>query len=276
MKIPNPKGLLSIGKAFTLAHRPELLFGASIVSTVAAVISAARGGYEAHGIIHNENVQRMAEGLPLTTKKEEIKLTWLCYLPAAGLAGAAIGSTTGLHLVHVKEKKALAAAALMAIDEIKNEANDYKEKVLEIVNDDKKTHEEKSQEVEELTSRDFEPYSSEIMETDGLYPCYDDYANRAFRSNREHIRRAANVVIAEAMKTGKANLNLFYEELDMTPSQLGHQVGWTKEDVRGYSGKDAMEFVQFGMTELPDGSAATACWFREAPTSDYEARVRPV
>lgn len=288
-KLPNVRGFLSVGKAFTMAHRPELLFGASIASTVAAVVMAAKGGYEARGIIEKESVRRWTDavdglevgsiersaviaGVPDLTLKEKVSLTWICYLPAAGLTGAALGSTVGLHLVHVKDKKAIAAAALMAIDEIKNEANDYKEKVLDIVTDNGATDDEKRARIEELTPEAGWNTADVILESH-QYWCFDDLANRPVKTNRDLIRRAGEVLLAEINKTGKGDLNLFYDELDLAPSQMGSSLGWTKEDVQGYGGKKGMEFISFGLTDLPNGGSAVAFWFREPPTTDFQERA---
>lgn len=270
MKLPNIAGLAGVGKAFVMANRPEILFGASVVATVAAVVAAARGGYKSGQQVLIEEVGGAAKIKELTNK-EKASLTWMNYLPAAGLTASALGSTTGLHLVHVKEKKALAATALMAMEEVKKEAKDYKEKALEFVKDDSMTPEEKQDAIDALELP--HPTTSEFRTGDGYYACWDDLANRSLRSNQDMIRRATQVLLTEIEKEGHGNLNIIYEELDMEPSQLGSQMGWTKEDVQGYGGTKGMEFVCFGLTNLSDGSPAVSFWFREPPTSDYEARA---
>lgn len=277
-KIPNVKGVGSITKAFVMANRPELLFGASIVSTVSAVVTAGFAGYKSgqqvlkaeYAHIDLDSPERKDRVLDV---KEKIQLTWLNYLPAAGLTGAALGATTGLHLVHVKEKKAIAAAALMAIDEVKNQANDYKEDVLKILDDEDKTTEEKSQAIEELEpERGWE--TSDVMLKESGYWMWDDLANRPLKSTRDLVRRASEVLLSEINKVGYADLNLFYEEVDLSPSQMGSSVGWTKEDVAGFGGKKGMEFVAFGLTDMPNGEAAVAFWFREPPTTDFQERAK--
>lgn len=274
MNIPNLSGLtklVGIGKAFVMANRPELLFGASVTATIGSVIMAARGGYQARGLIIDAE---MDKGGPLQLK-EKVQLTWLCYMPAAITTLGAVGATTGLHLVHVQEKKALATAGLAALNEARGELTAYKEKALALIEDDEKSADEKKQELEAVSSwREDVPWSSEFTPSDGTYQCWDDLANRPFRSNKELIRRASEVLLAEIHKHGKANLNLMYDELGMSESQLGQQLGWAREDVQGYGGKDGLDFVQFSLTEMPDGSSATAFWFREAPTSDYETRAK--
>ena len=226
IKLPNVRGLMTIGKAAVAAHRPEILFGASVASTLGAVVMAAKGGYESGRQVADAEIEKVTQDLSLVavneferavkdeknklTSKEKIQLTWLNYLPAAGLTAGALGSTTGLHIVHVKEKKAIATAALMAIDEVKNQANDYKEDVMKIVKDDSLTHAEKAEAVEELVP-EYGWDTSDVVLPDGLYWCYDDLANRPVKSNREYIRRAGEVLLNEINRTGHANLNVFYE-----------------------------------------------------------------
>jgi hypothetical protein len=79
VKIPNPTGLISLGKAFIQANRPELLLGASIVSTVSGVILAARGGYKSGQQVLQQEIDTKTE----MTTREKAKLTWINYLPAA-------------------------------------------------------------------------------------------------------------------------------------------------------------------------------------------------
>lgn len=220
IKLPNIKGLMTIGKAAVAAHRPEILFGASVASTLGAVVMAAKGGYESGRKIE----QIETAELRVIPVKEKIQLTWLNYLPAAGLTAGALGATTGLHLVHISEKKAIAAAALMAIDEIKNEANDYKEQVLEIVSDDKKTHEEKKEEVEEVSNR--------VFNTDGelseLYLIRCPITGRDIWSNKARIEEAM-VEVGNCMNASSmASLNTFWEQAGWGRLEgLGEELGWS-------------------------------------------------
>src|SRR5690348_4725881 len=116
----------SVGKAVMAAHRPEILLGTSLVSTVAGMVTAARAGYKSGqqvmAVEYNLEGQDKTEVLSV---KEKTQLTWINYLPSAGIGMAALGATTGLHIVHVKDKKAMAAAALMAIEEVRKNADDY-------------------------------------------------------------------------------------------------------------------------------------------------------
>lgn len=290
MKIPNITGftkVVGIGKAFVMANRPELLFGASVVSTVASVVLAAKGGYEAGQKVSHEEIERITQNLsdgamkeyeffvqevaPLTFQ-EKAALTWKSYIPAAAATVTALGSTTGLHLVHVKEKKALATAGLAALNEAREEIQAFKEKAIELIEDETKTVEEKKEELEALEADDVD-WTSEVFLRDGKYLFLDDYSGRTFESNRELVRRASEVLVGEIQRHGKANLNLFYDEIGISETQMGLDSGWAREDVEGFGGSGNAEFIKFGVSELPTGESAVAIWFPIAPTTDYDVRA---
>lgn len=223
MKLPNVTGLFKLGKAFTMAHRPELLFGASIVSTVSAVVAAGVGGYKSGQQVMKAEYPQYdyldAEHFPLSPK-QKVQLTWLNYLPAAGLTAGALGSTTGLHIVHIKEKKALAAAALMAIEEIRGEAEAYKDEILEVVSDPDKKPSEKVKAIE----KGLENTDGEVGER---YLIRDPITGRDIWANKAQIEEAI-VEVGNIMNgSGDASLNNFWEQAGWGRLPLGDEMGWS-------------------------------------------------
>lgn len=228
-KMPNVKGLASIGKAFVMANRPEILFGASIVSTGAAVVLAAKGGYESGQQVLRAEYDELdlvsPEGktTPLTTK-DKVQLTWVNYLPAAGATAASMGSITGLHLVHIKEKKALAAAALMAIEEIRNETEEYKERLIETVKGE--LTEKQGDKVDAALEK------NGLVNTDGeveeLFLVRDPITGRDIWSNKVRIEEAM-VEVGNCMNASShASLNTFWEQAGWGRlNDIGEQLGWS-------------------------------------------------
>jgi hypothetical protein len=255
VKLPNFKGLAVLGKAVVAAHKPEILFGTSIVSTVSAVVLAARGGYKS-GIQVAEHVVGSEIDTSVVPVKEKIQLTWINYLPAAGATGAALGSTTGLHLVHIKEKKALAAAALMAIDEVRTQAESYKDEVLEIVGDSSKTHEEKEKEVTEASDRLLSP----MVDADQLYLVRDELTGRSFYATENKIQNAVNEVNS-LLNTRDVDLNTFYVWAGVPEIQDGEEIGWNNRDFITVKWEDS---------HLADGRPVRAFTFRPKPKSGYD------
>ena len=222
MKIPNIKGLFNVSKAVVVAHRPELLFGASIVSTLAAVGLAGKAGYESgQQVLKAENPSIDWDNNVPENKldaKEKLRLTWLNYLPAAGATIGALGSTTALHIVHVNEKKAIAAAALMAIDEVRNEANDYVEQVKEIVTGEGKPS-EKVKEIESISAGS----DGEVAEK---YLVRDPITGRDIWANKAQIEEAIIEVGNCLNASSECSLNNFWGWAGWGRLSLGDELGW--------------------------------------------------
>lgn len=239
IKLPNVKGIVLLGKAAVAAHRPEILFGASIASTIGAVVAAARGGYQSgqqvlkaeFSDLDLESPEGRAQSL---TVKEKIQLTWMNYLPAAGLTAGALGSTTGLHIVHIKEKKAIAAAALMAIDEVKQQASTYVEDVKKAIEENVEMTDEQKDKVNESLlekSADRNGGTALVQSTDGeveeLFLVRDPVTGRDIWSNKARIEEAIVEVGNLINGSGEASLNNFFEQAGWGRVDLGENLGWS-------------------------------------------------
>lgn len=224
MKLPNISGLFGLGKAMVAANRPEILFGTSLVTTVAAVVAAGRGGYKSGYTVAEENVKREAVGETKLDHKDIAKLTWLNYLPAAGLTGGALGATTGLHLVHVKEKKQLAAIAVLAIEEGKKEAAKYKDEMLETVGL------AKSEDPKELDRAAKKAGVVKVEHSDGeleeLYLVRDVATGRDIWSNKNRIEEAV-LMINQALANDDVEINQFYKLAGFGTIPSGEELGWS-------------------------------------------------
>lgn len=257
MKLPNVKGLVGLSKAFVMAHRPELLFGASVVSTVSAVVASGFAGYKSGQQVLKAEFPAMDFDVKEVNLdvKQKLQLTWLNYLPAAGLTAGALGSTTGLHLVHIQEKKALAAAALMAIEEIRNEAIDYKQQILEIVEDPEKKPAAKVKEVEEVANRAL------MVDADQLYLVKDEFTGRTFYATENKIQNSVNEVNS-LLNTRDVELNSFYVWSGVPEIQDGDEYGWNAGDFITVKWEDH---------HLDDGRPVRAFTFQPKPRKGYEA-----
>lgn len=236
MKLPNlsnMKGLAQIGKTFVAARRPEILFGASITATVGAVVLAARGGYQARGII-DEHILKQEIDTSSLTPQQKMNLTWHCYTPAAITTLGALGSTTGLHLVHVKEKKAIATTALAALEEVKTQAKQYAEDLAESIQENVElTDEQKAAVQNSLNEKnaDRNGGAALVQNTDGeveeLYLVRDPITGRDIWSSKVRIEEAivemGNIINASDC----ASLNNFYEQAGWGRVDQGENLGWS-------------------------------------------------
>lgn len=227
INLPNVKGLVVLGKTFIMANRPEILFGASITATLASVGLAAKGGYEAGQKV----MQAEHPDLDLTDPipehqldlKQKASLTWLCYAPAAVTTIGALGSTTGLHIVHISEKRALAQAALGAIEEVKKESKAYIDSLEKSVDENAgpKTADKIREGVREGVP--------EWMIDEKLYLVQDEFTGRTFYSNETRLMSAVNEVNKKINKDGECDLNTFYMWAGVEEIDRGVEHGWSGE-----------------------------------------------
>lgn len=264
MKLPNIKGFVQIGKAAVAARRPEILFGTSVVSTVGAVVLAARGGYKSGQEVMREEyaIPEAAKKVKDLSTKEKFDLTWVNYLPAAGAGVVSLGSTTGLHIVHVKEKKALAATAMAAIEEIRTQAAEFeKEHTVGVM-----SNEEKQKVLEERAEKTpiGEGNNSHIQDSSGfleeLYLVRDGKTGRDIWSNQRRIEEAVQNINDFIQKHGDCDLNSFYSNAGFELLPDGDDWGWSGD------------FVELAWDEVKrdDGRPVRRFKFRRAPEMGYD------
>lgn len=250
-------GAFSIGKAFVAANRPEILFGTSVVSTLGAVVMAARGGYKSGQEVL---LKEQAESRILPTK-EIAKLTWINYLPAAGATLGSIGSTTGLHLVHVQEKKQLAAAALIAIDQVKKEGEVLRKDITDQLgistSDDPKDLDKaaKKSGVAKVVHRD-----GEIEE---MWLVRDRKTGRDVYSNKLRIEEAVINLNRQLAQGEDVDLNTFYGFAGFETVPEGDDYGW--------NGGEAVEIQWLQGETRDDGRPTKPFAFRPEPKENYDA-----
>jgi len=266
MKLPNIKGFVGLGKAVVAANRPEILFGTSMVTTVAAVVAAARGGYKSGQQVLQAELDVTDEELTALKKqslekKDIAKLTWLNYLPAAGLTGGALGATTGLHLVHVKEKKQLAAIAVLAIEEGKKEAAKYKQEVLETVGLST------SEDPKELDKAAKKAGVAKVVHSDGeleeLYLVRDRKTGRDIYSNRTRIEEAMIDLNNQLIHGEAIDLNSFYGYAGFASVPEGDDYGW--------EGGERVEVTWLNNEVRDDGRPVRVFSFRPEPKENYDS-----
>jgi hypothetical protein len=259
IKMPNFSGLVSMGKTLIMSHRPELLFGASVTATVVSVGLAAKGGWDARGKVDEANEKRLVNDEPKLTTKEQVQLTWLCYMPATISTLGALGSTTGLHLVHIQEKRALAQAAMVAIEETKQAVKQFEKENIGVV-----SSEEKSKLLEERAEKTpvgeegaaHQEYSDGFVEE--MYLVRDAKTGRDIWSNVNRIEEALLHVNNRIAKDGDCELNEFYSRagFDLTPD--GDDWGWSGEFVE----------VTWDSTVRDDGRPVRRFTFRKDPAKE--------
>lgn len=259
MKIPNLKGLAGVAKTFVMANRPELLFGTSIAATLGSVVLAAKGGYDAGQKVmeaEHPSYDLTKPEVPMDLK-QKAQLTWLCYMPSAVTTIGALGATTGLHLVHVSEKKALVQTALGAIEEVKDAAREFEEER----NGAFEANANKAGKVK------IENTDGEIEE---MYLVRDPITGRDIWSNQTRIEAAVLETGNQVNGSGCVPLNWFYEGAGFGRVNLGEELGWSGvlPEIRWHDKNgQPISYIR------DDGRPVKGFRFHPEPTKDWDTDI---
>lgn len=238
-------------KSVITANSPVLLVGTAIAGVVATGVLAAKGGYNARGIVDEAEANRTE---PLTVP-EKVQLTWLCYAAPALTGASTIAATVGVHTIHTKRHAAL--AGLYAVTTTK--LDDYREKAEELLGT-KKAQELNNEIAQRNIDREIERGNDfidhEVIITDnGDALCYDEWSGRYFMGSVNKIESAVNEVNRLLIDNGDASLNDFYDYVGLTPISMGTRFGWSGEKIE----------ARFGTVKTTDGRPAISFWFHKEP-----------
>lgn len=234
MNLPDIRGMINVGKSLIMANRPEILLGSAIVATGASVILAARGGYKSGHDVAMLTVERAAndEPNPVPTRAEIVQLTWRNYVPAALATTTALGATTGLHFIHVHEKKLLVASGLAAVEEARKAAQEYIEDMQNSV--DNNTGEKTNAKIKaEMLERNAARHGgmAHLMDSSGMltqvYPVRDARSLGTKWSNQLEVEEALLLVNEEIIQDGEASLDTFYSHWGLESPSEAQEYGWS-------------------------------------------------
>lgn len=212
-----------------------ILAGMSMASTVGAVVLAAEATPKAIDIITDEEWTRHE----LLDTKEKIKLTWKCYLPAAGLTLLSCACTLGGTRIGLSKQAEL--MSLVAAGE--NLYERYRKKVQESLGIEEENHIQASMAKEAFESRNdvyrqpvggglLMPASLGIYDTgDGDELILEAWTGKLIRSSEAALKNhcaAFNQLCSNAPATFFP-ITDFYYEANMPVPQGAHIVGYSAE-----------------------------------------------
>lgn len=249
MSKPNFSRGLKTVKSVITANSPVLLLGTTIAGVITTGVLSARAGYKARGIVDAKQAEQPDEPL---TNKEKAQLTWLCYAAPAVSGISTITACTGLHLVHTKQKAALAglyAITATKLDDVQEEA----EKLLGT---------KKSQQLNDtLLQKNIDRngnYGPPIVTGGGTDLWYDAWTDRFFYSSMNAIAKGLNDANAFLISEGDLDLNTFYDKIGVGTIPSGTELGWSGEPID----------LKYGAVLHPDGTSAGSITFRREPMLD--------
>lgn len=239
----------------TLSKRsPEILTGIGIAGMFTTTVLAVTATPKAIKLIEEQKETLDVDKL---TVMETVKTTWKCYIPAATTAVASSVCLIGANSVHSKRNAALATAYKLS----ETALTKYREKVIETIG------ENKERTVREKVAKDKidnDPVSkTEVFITErGNTLCYDAVSGRYFKSDIERIKSAVNTLNKQMLTEMYVSLNEFYDELGLSPTNLGDKLGWKLD-------KGLIE-LDFSSQIADDGTPCIVVDYRVTPDYDYD------
>lgn len=248
-------------------HSPEILLGIGIASGITTTVLAVKVTPKALELIEKEKDRQnrtlieesKGPDCGLITKLapiEVVKVTWKCYIPAAISGVASIACLLGSHSVNAKRNAALATAYKLS----ETALNEYREKVVEEIG------EEKEKAIRDKVAQkhlDENPVSkSEVIVTgSGKQLCYDGISGRYFESDIQTIRAAVNNINETMVYEMYAALNDFYNEIGLSNTDMGDELGWNLDD--------GLLEISYGAMVADDGRPCITLEYHIAPRYDF-------
>lgn len=210
----NAQRIVKTLKRGFIRELPTILSASSVILSGVAIGLAIKATPEAHAIVQ----ELKQDGEP--TKRDIVKSTWKCYIPASVCFLASSACTISSNTVNLKRN-----AALSAVCTATNVAyNEYREKVKSTLG---QQAEQKVRDSIYKDKIDANPVDEEnIFDCGGDILCYDAWCGRYFKADQDVIRRALNEVNRQINTSGYSTLNEFYYNVGLPEVKGGEKHGW--------------------------------------------------
>lgn len=201
-------------------HSPQILTGLGIAGMLTTTVLAVRATPKALRLIEEK---KNAENVDKLSAIDTVKATWKCYIPATVTGAASVACVIGAQSVNMRRNTAIAAAYKLS----ETALAEYREKVIETIGEKKeKSVREKvaKEKIQKHMAENTEIYITEKGETLFL----DPVSGRLFKSDVETIRQAINKINYNLTHDilGYVSLNDFYDEIGLSRTSLGDDLGW--------------------------------------------------
>jgi energy-converting hydrogenase Eha subunit A len=248
----NVPSAIRTAKSVITANSPVLLVGTAVAGVIATGVLAAKGGYQARGIIDAAREEK--DGVE-PTLPEKFSLTWLCFAAPVLTATSTVASVIGVHAIHTKRYAALAGLYAIATSKL----DDMSAKAEEALGSNKKVQQFRDDLSQLSVERGDEFEDNEVIITgNGTELCFDEHSGRWFMSSHARLESAVND-LNHALLSDNRSLNEFYDYIGLQGNSAGRLVGWN-------SGTKVSP--KFSSVLTSDGRPAISFGFREEPRLD--------
>lgn len=234
-------------------HSPAILTGIGITGMIGTTVMAVKATPKALQRIEEKKKELHSEKLPVV---EVIKATWRCYIPAAVTGFGSAACLIRANSISTRRN----AALLTAYNLSKTALDEYKDKVVETIGENK----EKAI-IDAIAKDKVEKnpvVNNEVIVTDkGPTLCYDALFGRYFTSDIDTIKRAENNLNRIIVSNMYASLNEFYSEIGLSGVDIGDDLGWNLDD--------GQIEIEFSSQIASDGRPCIVLNYNVLPAYDY-------
>lgn len=209
-----------------------ILTAGGVVGTVTTAVLTGRAAAEATKRIADKymevNSAHLEDGILVDpegtrdlTKTEKFQIAAPLFVPPVIVGGFTIGSIVMSNRISAQKAAALAAGYGV----MQGQLDEYKAKVAEKLGV-KKAETISSEVLQDQVNANPPKDQQVIVIGSGEVLCYESYSGRYFKTTVDYIRKAENMVYNEIMRGNECPLQVFYDELDLPPLPVAHEVGW--------------------------------------------------
>lgn len=197
-------------------HSPEILTAIGITGMITTTVLAVKATPKALQIIEEEQAE---------TPVEKIKVAWKPYIPSATTGIFSVACLIGASSVNARRNAALATAYKIS----ETALTEYREKVVETVGQ-KKEKAIRDEVAKDKLEKNPINKNEVIVTGKGNTLCLDDLGGRQFTTDVDKIKKAENVINRKVLNNMYVSLNEFYDELGLSHTRLGDDLGWHIDD----------------------------------------------
>ena len=224
MSKPNFSTFMKSAQLWMSKRSPEILTGLGIAGMVTTTVLAVKATPKALKLIEKKKEYLELKEEDKLTVKETVQVAWKPYIPAAVTGTVSVACLIGASSVNLRRNTALAAAYHLS----ETALTEYKEKVVETIGKNKeKTIRNK---IDKDRVDNNPPNDKEVIITgDGDTLCYDYHSGRYFKTSIDKLKKVENGLNARLLREDYVSLNDFYDELGLSFTQMGDDLGWHVE-----------------------------------------------
>ena len=205
---------------YLVEHAPAIFTGLAAVGTVTTTALAIKATPKALDKLDNAYLDK---GEPLN-KKEVVKATWKCYIPAAVSGGMTIGFIFAANYAHIRKETAMAAMASF----FEKRYLDYQNKVIECTDEETDKAIRTSIAEDEMAKN---PPKHKKLKA-GEFMCYEPNTKQYFTTTENQLlwaKLTANKILSMEEKVYLNQILALFPNADHK-KKIGDKIGWYMDD----------------------------------------------